>query len=155
MTSSLKSIVRGLLLIPVLMMAGAASPADTGADASAFFLKFMAAQNAHDIPAVRSMLWDAPGMLWYTRGSELRGADAVAEKLRDYYQGTWHLEPDMTHFEATAMTGDVVQILVPILFTRGPAGGAPQENRFLISQTFVRVAAIGRSPRSFRSPTRS
>jgi hypothetical protein len=33
-----------------------------------------------------------------------------------------------------------MQILVPIVFTRGLPGKPPQDNTFLISQTFVRDA---------------
>jgi hypothetical protein len=79
-------------------------------------------------------------MLWFGRGVETRGADAVADRFKEYYQGTWHLEPDMSEFRATAISNDVIQILVPIVFTRGLPGQPSQDNKFLISQTFVRDA---------------
>src|SRR5260370_20379318 len=104
------------------MLIGASLPAAADAptreaEARTFFTKFVTAQNAHDADAVKAMLWNSPGMLWYTRGTEIRGPDAVIERLHDYYEGTWHLEPDMAQFRATVITNDFVQILVPVVFT--------------------------------------
>jgi hypothetical protein len=126
--------------LAVLMMAvpgGQASAAADETEARAFFTKFVAAQNAHDVNEVKSMLWDSPGMLWFGRNVETRGRDAVADRFREYYQGTWHLEPDMSQFHVAVISNDVMQILVPIVFTRGLPGQPSQDNKFLISQTFV------------------
>jgi ketosteroid isomerase-like protein len=133
-------LARTIMSLAVMMMAvpgGQASAAADEAEARAFFTKFVAAQNAHDVDSVKSMLWDSPGMLWYGRGVETRGREAVAERFGEYYQGTWHLEPDMSQFHVTVVSNDVMQILVPIVFTRGIPGQPSQDNKFLISQTYV------------------
>jgi hypothetical protein len=129
--------------LAVIMMAVPGAPASAAADeteARAFFTKFVAAQNAHDVSDVKSMLWDSPGMLWFGRNVETRGRDAVADRFREYYEGTWHLEPDMSQFHVAVISNDVMQILVPIVFTRGLPGQPSQDNKFLISQTFVHDA---------------
>jgi ketosteroid isomerase-like protein len=131
---------RVIMSLVVMMMAvpgGQASAAADEAEARAFFTKFVAAQNAHDVDSVKSMLWDSPGMLWFGRNVETRGREAVAERFGEYYQGTWHLEPDMSQFHVTVVSNDVMQILVPIVFTRGLPGQPSQDNKFLISQTYV------------------
>jgi hypothetical protein len=125
----------------VILTVASGEPASAAADeteARAFFTKFVAAQNAHNADDVKAMLWNSPSMLWFSRGVETRGRDAVADRFREYYEGTWHLEPDMSQFHASVITDDVMQILVTIIFTRGLAGKPPQDNTFLISQTFVR-----------------
>ncbi|UGY01902.1 nuclear transport factor 2 family protein [Bradyrhizobium quebecense] len=119
---------------------GRVSAAAGEAEARGFFAKFVAAQNAHDVTGVKAMLWNSPDMLWYGRGVETRGPDAVADRFKEYYQGTWHLEPDMSQFRATVISSDVMQILVPIVFTRGLPGQPSQDNKFLISQTLVHDA---------------
>jgi len=137
-------LVRLTAVLAVIMMAAAGGQASAAADeteARVFFTKFVAAQNAHDVNSVKSMLWDSPGMLWFGRNVETRGRDAVAERFGEYYQGTWHLEPDMSQFHVTVVSNDVMQILVPIVFTRGLPGQPSQDNKFLISQTFVHDAA--------------
>ena len=108
------------------------------AEARALFSRFVAAQNAHDLSEVKSMLWDSSAMLFFSRGVEVRGKDAVADRFKEYYEGTWHLEPEMSKLGVTVISEDVVQILVPIVFTRGLPGAEPQSNTFLISQILVR-----------------
>jgi hypothetical protein len=129
-----------LLVIMTVASGGPAPAAANEAEARALFTKFVAAQNSHNAGDVKSMLWDSPGMLWFSRGVETRGREAVAARFKEYYQGTWHLEPDMSQFHAATISDDVMQILVPIVFTRGLAGKPPQDDTFLISQTFVRDA---------------
>ena len=136
-TSNL-SIVTAVLAAIMMAMPGVnASAAADETEARAFFTKFVAAQNAHDASAVKAMLWESPGMLRYSRAVETRGREAVADRFREYYEGTWHLEPDMSQFHATVISNDVMQILVPIVFTRGLPGQPSQDNKFLISQTYV------------------
>jgi hypothetical protein len=125
-------------VIMTIASGGNASAAANEAEARAVFSKFVAAQNAHNVGDVKAMLWNSPSMLWFSRGVETRGRDAVADRFREYYEGTWHLEPDMSQFRASAISDDVMQILVPIVFTRGLPGKPAQDNTFLISQTFVR-----------------
>jgi hypothetical protein len=129
-----------LFVIMTVASGGPAAAAANETEARAFFTKFVAAQNAHNADDVKAMLWNSPSMLWFSRGVETRGRDAVADRFKEYYEGTWHLEPDMSQFRASVITDDVMQILVPVVFTRGLPGKPPQDNTFLISQTFVRDA---------------
>jgi hypothetical protein len=132
-----------VLLLLVIMTVASSGPASAAneTEARAFFVKFVAAQNAHNADDVKAMLWNSPSMLWFSRGVETRGRDVVADRFREYYEGTWHLEPDMSQFRAAVITDEVMQVLVPIVFTRGLPGKPPQDNTFLISQTFVRDAS--------------
>jgi len=137
------SFSRYLSVAVVLLLIAAGGHASAAADetaARALFTRFVAAQNAHNAGDVRAMLWNSPSMLLFSRGVETRGPEAVADQFKEYYAGTWHLEPDMSHFHVAAISDDVMQILVPIVFTRGLPGALPQDNTFLISQTFVRDA---------------
>ncbi|MDH2345839.1 DUF4440 domain-containing protein [Bradyrhizobium sp. SSUT77] len=110
------------------------------AEARTIFEKFIAAQNAHNADDVKAMLWNSPSTLLFARGIETRGRDAVADRFKAYYEGTWQLEPDMSKFHVAVISNEVMQILVPIVFTRGLPGKPPQQNTFLISQTYVQDA---------------
>ena len=133
------SVSAGLLFLVVTVASGGHAAANE-TEARTVFTKFVAAQNSHNAGDVKSMLWNSPSMLWFSRGVETRGRDAVATRFKEYYEGTWHLEPDMSQFHVAVISDDVMQILVPIVFTRGLPGNPPQDNQFLISQTFVRDA---------------
>jgi hypothetical protein len=134
------SVVAALLFLVVAVASGGHAAAANEIEAQALFTKFVAAQNAHNADDVKAMLWNSPDMLLFARGVETRGPEAVAARFKEYYEGTWHLEPDMSQFRVAAIASDVMQILVPIVFTRGLPGKPPQDSTFLISQTFVRDA---------------
>ena len=121
-------LVRAVLVLAVVTIAsgGHASAAANETEARALFTKFVAAQNAHNAGDVKAMLWNSPSMLWFSRGVETRGREAVADRFKEYYEGTWHLEPDMSQFRVAVISNDVMQILVPIVFTRGLPGNPPQ-----------------------------
>jgi hypothetical protein len=136
----MKNVVLTALVLISVSLGGRASAEPNEAEARALFTRFVAAQNAHDVNQVKSMLWTSPQMLFFSRGTEARGAEAASDRFKEYYQGTWHLEPDMSKFHVAAISNDVMQILVPIVFTRGLPGTQPQSDTFLISQTFVRDA---------------
>ena len=134
--------VRAAFLFVIMTVAfdAHASAATNEAEARALFTKFVAAQNAHSVSDIKTMLWNSPGMLLLARGAEIRGPEAVADRFKEYYEGTWRVEPDMSRFHVTSISQDVMQVLVPVIFTRGLPGQAPQDNKFLISQTLVHDA---------------
>lgn len=135
------AIAAALFLAATAWSAGPALAAADDAEARTIFEKFIAAQNAHDADAVKAMLLDSPSTLLFARNVDTRGRDAVAARFKEYYEGTWHLEPDMSKFRVAVISNDVMQVLVPIVFTRGLPGKPAQQNIFLISQTYVQDAS--------------
>jgi ketosteroid isomerase-like protein len=72
-------------------------------EARQFFERFVAAQNAHDLATVGSMLWNSEDFLWVTRGVQVRGSKTALNVFGSYYKGTWHLDPDTNQLQATAL----------------------------------------------------
>ena len=138
---SLSAIAMLFVLVAAIGAGGPAHAAANDAEARTIFEKFIAAQNAHDADAVKAMLLDSPSTLLFARNVDTRGRDAVAARFKEYYEGIWHLEPDMSKFRVAVISNDVMQVLVPIVFTRGLPGKPPQQNIFLISQTYVQDAS--------------
>ena len=129
-----------LFAIETVALSVHALAATNEVEARALFTKFVAAQNAHSVSDVKTMLWNSPGMLLYARGVEIRGPEAVADRFKEFYEGTWHIEPDMSQFHVTSISHDVMQILVPVVFTPGPPGQPSRDNKFTVSQTYVHDA---------------
>jgi hypothetical protein len=153
MTTSMNSMIFGVLrksarvhflraafLLVIMTAAFGAHASDTTNETGArdLFTKFVAAQNAHSVSDVRTTLWNSPSMLLYARGVEIRGPEAVADRFKEFYGGTWHIEPDMSRFRVTAISTDVLQVLVPVVFTQGLPGQPSRDNKFTVSQTYVR-----------------
>src|SRR6476646_2000375 len=91
-------------------------------DVKATFDRFVAAQNAHDVSAVRELLLDSPNFLWITRGAPIWGRDAALKRFETLYQGTWKLSPDSANLKAVLVSDMAAQIYVPITFNIGPPG---------------------------------
>jgi hypothetical protein len=154
--SRYRSVRAASLFVMMTAALGAhASDATNEAEARALFTKFVAAQNAHSASDIKTMLWNSPGTLLYARGLEFRGPEAVADRFKEFYEGTWHVEPDMSQFHVTAISNDVVQVLVPVVFTQGLPGQPSRDKKFTVSQTYVRGGDDWHMLPSFRSQTRN
>jgi ketosteroid isomerase-like protein len=103
------------------------------------FDRFVAAQNAHDIKAVESLLLGSPHFLWITRGTPVWGNDAALKRFTALYEGTWRLDLEPSNLKITMIAAGVAQIYVPIIFTIGAAGQPPQQTRFLMNQVLVKT----------------
>lgn len=114
-----------------------AAPED---DLRALVDQFVAAQNAHDLAAVRALLWDSPQFLWITRGTAVWGRQPALTRFEALYRGTWRLEPTLTELRVTLLGDGVAQIHVPIMFTIGAPGQEAQKTRFLMIQVLVKTA---------------
>lgn len=115
-----------------------AARAATEDEVRASFERFVQVQNAHDLKALEGLLADSPRFLWITRGNAIWGRDAALKQFGTLYQGTWQLEPEPGGLYVVPLAADVAQLHVPVRFTIGPAGQAPQVTRFLLNQVLVR-----------------
>ena len=55
------------------------------------------------------------------------------------YTGTWRLEPESSSLKVIMIADGVAQIYVPIMFTIGAPGQAPQQMRFLMNQVLAKT----------------
>jgi hypothetical protein len=105
------------------------------------FDRFVVAQNAHDIPAVRDLLLDSPTFLWITRGMAVWGRDAAVTRFEALYRGTWKLAPDLLGLKIILLSDTTAQLYVPIMFNIGPPGQPAPDAPFLMNQTSVKTGA--------------
>lgn len=115
--------------------------AGTEDDIKATFDRFVSAQNAHDIAAVREVLLDSPNFLWITRGSPIWGRDAALNRFETLYQGTWKLSADTDKLKVVLLNETSAQLFVPIMFNIGQPGQPAPDAPFLMNQTLVKTAA--------------
>jgi ketosteroid isomerase-like protein len=108
-------------------------------DVRATFDRFVAAQNAHDIKAVESLLLASPDFLWITRGTPIWGQDAALKRFAALYQGTWRLDPEPSGLKVIMIGDGAAQVYAPIMFTIGAPGQPPQQTKFLLNQVLVKT----------------
>lgn len=126
----------GLLMLLTSIGSAEASAED---EIRSVVLRFVTAQNSHDVRAVADLLWDSPQFLWITRGNAIWGRPSALARFENLYQGTWRLEPALADLKITLLAESVAEIYVPIVFVIGPAGQEPQTTRFLMNQILVRT----------------
>ena len=132
----LRTVWATIMVFSLVIQSAVAGPED---EVRATFDRFVAAQNAHDIKAVESLLLDSPNSLWITRGTAVWGQDAAIKRFAALYQGTWRLEPEPSNLKVVMLGEGVAQIYVPIMFTIGAPGQSPQQTRFLMNQVVVKT----------------
>jgi ketosteroid isomerase-like protein len=134
----MKTLVSSILFATLMLSSGRAC-ADTSSEVKAAFDRFVAAQNAHDLSAVRELLLDSPDFLWVTRGTPVWGRDAALKRFETLYQGTWKLAPDRSNLKVVALSATSAQLFVPIVFNIGAPGQAAPGTPFLMNQTLVKT----------------
>ena len=125
-----------LVLISLVGNAASAAPED---EVRATFERFVAAQNAHDVKALESLLLNSPDFLWITRGTAVWGSDSALKRFSALYEGTWRLDPEASSLRITMLGDRAAQIYVPIMFTIGAPGQSAQATRFLMNQVLVKT----------------
>lgn len=139
-------VARYLIVCLALMFAALMTKPTVAAredDVRAAFERFVAAQNAHDIKAVETLLLASPDFLWITRGTPVWGQEAALKRFAALYQGTWRLEPDSSGLKVMMISEGIAQIYVPILFTIGAPGQPAQPTRFLMNLMLVKTPSGG------------
>jgi len=132
-----KRILVTLAAISMLSIGHAFAAVDD--DVKATFDRFVAAQNTHDVSALRDVLLDSPNFLWVIRGVPIWGRDAALKRFETLYQGTWKLSPDTANLKVVLVTDTTAQLFVPIMFNIGPPGQPASDAPFLMNQTLVKT----------------
>ncbi len=130
-----------MVTLALILLVAAVASAEPEEEIRAVCGRFVTAQNAHDLGALRDLLWDSTRFLWITRGVPVWGREAALKRFEAAYQGTWRLEPSLAELHVTMLSNSAGQLYVPILFTSGAAGQPAQSTRVLMNQTVVRTPA--------------
>ena len=133
----------------------APAAASTEDDVRAAFDRFVHVQNAHDTPALASLLAESPQFLWITRGNVIWGRDAALQRFAKLHEGTWKLEPELASLRVVPMSETVAQLHVPVTFTTGASGETPQRTRVFLNQVLVKSAGHWRVVSIFPIPAPS
>src|SRR3954454_12001451 len=125
------------LLAWLLLMAGTAAAAEPAVEVRALYKRFAAAQNAHDLAAVRPLLVDSPTFLWVSDGQSFWGPDAVLARMASFQQAEiWRVEPDLARAVPVVVGPDVAYLHLPLVLVIGRAA-EPDRLRFLVSKLEV------------------
>jgi hypothetical protein len=114
----------------------------------ALYKQLIDAENRHDIPAVRRLVWESKNALFVDKTAipaegnwaGFWGTDVVLRHLDDLYKaGPFRIEPDYDKEKVVALSHDVAETYVPVNITVAYAGQAPVPKPFLMILEWVRT----------------
>ena len=142
----------GYWIVTLLIAWPAAARAPAEDEVRAAFARFVEVQNAHDTKALESLLADSPQFLWITRGVAIWGRAAALQRFAKLHEGTWRLEPEEALLRVVPIGEGVAQLYVPVTFTTGAPGEAPQRTRVFLNQVLVKTNGAWRVMSIFPVP---
>jgi len=105
----------------------------------AAFDKFVIAQNAHDLKAMKVLLLDSPNVLLITRGKPVWGREEILRNLETRYKGTWLLEPERKEFRMIPVSRRVMQVYAPTQLAVGEPGAEPAKVHAYLNLVMVKT----------------
>jgi hypothetical protein len=105
------------------------------------------AENAHDLQAVRRLLWESPSTLFVAKTKTpaegnwagFWGSDVVMRHFHDLYEGPFRIDPDYSKEKIVGLARDVAETYVPVRITVAYAGQTPVPKPFLMILTWIRT----------------
>ncbi|MEZ5670433.1 MAG: nuclear transport factor 2 family protein [Alphaproteobacteria bacterium] len=129
-------------------LAGALAGPDQEGAVRDLYDRFAAAQNAHDVPAVRDLLLDSPRFLWVSNGMSYWGPETMVERMATFQRAeVWQVEPALDQAVFVPVNASAAYLHLPLTLVIGRAA-APDRLRFLVSMLAVdtdagwRIAAL-------------
>jgi ketosteroid isomerase-like protein len=117
-----------------------AAIADTASDVKSLYDRFLAAQNARDLDAVRQVLLPTPEFQWVSDGKSFWGADELVQRMSQFQNAeVWQVTPDYTRSRVVEVATDAAYLYQPLTLRIGPAA-KPSEIPFLVNVLSVRTA---------------
>jgi len=120
--------VPGAVAAPAAALAPTAAAVDTPTqkEVRAVYVRFIAAQNAHDRAAVSEVLLDSKDFLWAPyAGNSVWGTQQALAAFEQEWKGTLRLEPQLREIRIANVSPGVAMLIAPVLFTAGRAGEDP------------------------------
>jgi ketosteroid isomerase-like protein len=97
------------------------------------YLRFVAAQNARDLVAVRALYAKSEDFLWVSDGQTFWGADVMLERMASFQRAkVWRVEPELDRSRVVELSDTTAYMHLPLVLVIG-SEAAPDKFRFLVS----------------------
>jgi hypothetical protein len=139
--------VLGLSASPVRSADAGHDAAKAEAEIRTLYKQLIDDENAHDIAAVRRMVWKSPSALFVAKTKTpaegnwagFWGTDTVVAHINDLFQsGTFVMAPDYDREKIVPLSRDVMETYVPITISVAYAGQAGTPKPFLMIVEWVK-----------------
>jgi ketosteroid isomerase-like protein len=134
-----------LTLIGNLMLfVHAAVPAETPeAGIKRLYKNLIDAENKHDLPAVRAMVWNTASTLFVAKAlvgwHGYWGIDDVMQHLREMYQGPFRIDPVYEEEKVVFLKRDIAETYAPVNITVAYGGQNPVPRPFIMVLLWIKT----------------
>ncbi len=133
--------MRNILALLLAFCLGAPAYADPRQEVRALYETFVAAQNAHDIDAVRTVLSDSPDFLWISDGRPVWGREAMLTRMAGFQNAdVWRVEPEYDASRVIILDADTAVFHLPLVLVVGPEA-SPARLKWLVEVLCQKEAA--------------
>jgi hypothetical protein len=141
------TLVLGLSASPVQSADASHDAAKAEAEIRVLYKRLIDDENAHDIAAVRRMVWKSPSALFVAKTKTpaegnwagFWGTDTVVDHINDLFQsGTFVMAPDYDSEKIVRLSRDVMETYVPITISVAYAGQTGTPKPFLMIVEWVK-----------------
>jgi ketosteroid isomerase-like protein len=136
----------------LMLLVRAAVPAETPeAEIKRLYRNLIDAENKHDLPAVKAMVWNSTSTLFVAKAPVgwhgYWGIDDVIQHLREMYQGTFRIDPIYEEEKLVFLKPDIAETYAPVNITVAYGGQNP------VPKPFVMVLLWIRTPQGWKMAT--
>ena len=112
--------MRMKLALVLGMALGTPAVADPVQEVRDLYAAFVAAQNAHDIAAVREVLTENPDFLWISDGRPVWGREAMLTRMAGFQSAeVWRVEPEYASAQVILLDPDTAVFHIPLVLVLG------------------------------------
>jgi len=101
------------------------------------------AENKHDVPAVKAMVWDSASTLFVAKAPTgwhgYWGIEDVIQHLHDMYQTSFRIDPIYNEERVVFITGDIAETYAPVKITVAYGGQNPVPRPFIMVLLWIRT----------------
>jgi hypothetical protein len=108
------------------------------------YKKLIDAENQHDLPAVRALVWDSPSTLFVAKAPVgwhgYWGINDVMQHLHDMYEQPFRIDPIYEEEKVVFLTPEIAETYAPVRITVAYGGQNPVPKPFVMVLLWIRAA---------------
>jgi hypothetical protein len=109
----------------------------------AIYKELIDAENRHDLPAVRELVWTSPSTLFVAKApvgwQGYWGIDGVMQHLRDMYQQPFRIDPIYVEEKVVFITREIGETYAPVRITVAYGGQNPVPKPFVMVLLWIKT----------------
>jgi hypothetical protein len=127
-------------LLPLVHLTAAEPPE---AEIKRAYKNLIDAENEHDLPAVRGLVWNSAATLFVAKAPVgwrgYWGIEDVVGHLHDMYQGTFRIDPIYEEEKVVFLTPEVAETYAPVKITVAYGGQNPVPKPFIMVLVWIKT----------------